>query len=162
MMMMMIMMMMIFFKMIQRRMDGSVNFYRGWTEYKKGFGDINTEFWIGIGGFFLKQTLLYPMAYTLNLNVTVYGAVWSHKAWIRLAVYAPWKKRGHIVLHLFIFSAQYMLNPIFRQLSDLVHMFQSQATSICTNVYHSLSVDTFAWIDWIDRVLRRIGNISWI
>ena len=75
MMMMMMMMMMIFFKMIQRRMDGSVNFYRGWTEYKKGFGDINTEFWIGIGGFFLKQTLLYPMAYTLNLSVTVYGAV---------------------------------------------------------------------------------------
>ena len=45
---MMMMMMMIFFKMIQRRMDGSVNFYRGWAEYKTGFGDINTEFWIGI------------------------------------------------------------------------------------------------------------------
>nr|XP_022296425.1 tenascin-R-like [Crassostrea virginica] len=34
--------------MIQRRMDGSVNFYRGWAEYKTGFGDINTEFWIGL------------------------------------------------------------------------------------------------------------------
>ena len=33
--------------MIQRRMDGSVNFYRGWNEYKTGFGDIQTEFWIG-------------------------------------------------------------------------------------------------------------------
>nr|XP_022296872.1 ficolin-1-like [Crassostrea virginica] len=34
--------------MIQRRMDGSVTFYRGWNEYKTGFGDIQTEFWIGL------------------------------------------------------------------------------------------------------------------
>ena len=55
MMMMMMMMMMIFFKMIQRRMDGSVNFYRGWAEYKTGFGDMNTEFWIGIFFYFFKD-----------------------------------------------------------------------------------------------------------
>ncbi|CAC5381226.1 Fibrinogen-like protein A,Ryncolin-4,Angiopoietin-related protein 7,Ficolin-3,Ficolin-1-B,Techylectin-5A,Ficolin-2,Ryncolin-1,Tenascin-R,Fibrinogen-like protein 1,Angiopoietin-1,Tenascin-X,Tenascin-N,Ryncolin-3,Tenascin, Ryncolin-2,Angiopoietin-related protein 6,Techylectin-5B,Angiopoietin-2,Microfibril-associated glycoprotein 4,Ficolin-1-A,Ficolin-1,Angiopoietin-4 [Mytilus coruscus] len=29
------------------RQDGKVNFYRGWTEYVKGFGDIKTEFWLG-------------------------------------------------------------------------------------------------------------------
>nr|XP_022300761.1 ficolin-1-like [Crassostrea virginica] len=34
--------------MIQRRIDGSINFYRGWNEYKTGFGDIQTEFWIGL------------------------------------------------------------------------------------------------------------------
>jgi hypothetical protein len=33
--------------MIQRRMNGPVDFYRGWTEYKRGFGDVNLEFWIG-------------------------------------------------------------------------------------------------------------------
>ncbi|CAC5389870.1 Fibrinogen-like protein A,Ryncolin-4,Angiopoietin-related protein 7,Angiopoietin-related protein 1,Ficolin-3,Ficolin-1-B,Techylectin-5A,Ficolin-2,Ryncolin-1,Tenascin-R,Fibrinogen-like protein 1,Angiopoietin-1,Tenascin-X,Fibrinogen C domain-containing protein 1-A,Tenascin-N,Veficolin-1,Ryncolin-3,Tenascin,Fibrinogen C domain-containing protein 1,Ryncolin-2,Techylectin-5B,Angiopoietin-related protein 2,Angiopoietin-2,Microfibril-associated glycoprotein 4,Ficolin-1-A,Ficolin-1,Fibrinogen C domain-containing p len=31
----------------QRRQDGKVDFYRGWTEYVKGFGDIKTEFWLG-------------------------------------------------------------------------------------------------------------------
>ncbi|XP_052085174.1 uncharacterized protein LOC127722326 [Mytilus californianus] len=31
----------------QRRTDGSVNFYRNWTEYEEGFGDLRNEFWLG-------------------------------------------------------------------------------------------------------------------
>ena len=32
---------------IQRRIDGSVNFYRNWDAYKKGFGMSSGEYWMG-------------------------------------------------------------------------------------------------------------------
>ena len=45
---------------IQRRRDGSVNFYRNWKDYKEGFGDVRNEFWFGNQKIFIytHQSLL--------------------------------------------------------------------------------------------------------
>ena len=33
---------------IQKRINGSVDFYRNWTDYVYGFGDLEREFWYGL------------------------------------------------------------------------------------------------------------------
>jgi hypothetical protein len=35
-------------QVIQRRIDGQTDFYRGWSEYEVGFGDLMKEFWLGM------------------------------------------------------------------------------------------------------------------
>ncbi|KAK2147668.1 hypothetical protein LSH36_542g01001 [Paralvinella palmiformis] len=55
---------------IMRRMDGSVDFFREWEDYKHGFGSLEGEFWAG-------NELVYRLTndgrtYKLRINMTAY------------------------------------------------------------------------------------------
>lgn len=39
--------------MVLCRQDGHVNFTQNWTEYRDGFGDVNSEHWLGLSNLFL-------------------------------------------------------------------------------------------------------------
>ena len=51
--------------MIQRRIDGSTDFNRGWFDYKHGFGDVEKNMWIGLEN---MHSLASPKAMT-NLRI---------------------------------------------------------------------------------------------
>ena len=52
---------------IQRRFNGSVDFYRNWTEYKRGFGSSNGEYWLGNDNIHQLTSL---GSYTLKILLT--------------------------------------------------------------------------------------------
>ena len=51
---------------IQRRMDGSVDFYRGWSDYRQGFGNSSGEFWIGLE---TMHSLTQSRTYKLRIHL---------------------------------------------------------------------------------------------
>ncbi|XP_059409090.1 microfibril-associated glycoprotein 4-like [Carassius carassius] len=50
----------------QRRMDGSVNFYRPWNQYKRGFGNVEGEYWLGLENIY---QLTCKNKYTLRVDL---------------------------------------------------------------------------------------------
>lgn len=52
---------------IQRRLNGSVNFQRMWTDYENGFGNLNGEYWLGNKHI---QSLTSSGKYELRIDLT--------------------------------------------------------------------------------------------
>ncbi|XP_025079714.1 uncharacterized protein LOC112555495 [Pomacea canaliculata] len=54
----------------QRRQDGSVDFFRNWTDYRNGFGDLNGEFWLGLENL---HTLTSLRHYELRVDLEAFN-----------------------------------------------------------------------------------------
>ncbi|XP_056391101.1 microfibril-associated glycoprotein 4-like [Hyla sarda] len=50
----------------QKRFDGGVDFYRGWEDYKSGFGRASGEYWLGLQNIFL---LTQKKTYRLRIDL---------------------------------------------------------------------------------------------
>ena len=53
---------------IQKRFDGSIDFNRSWSDYKNGFGNANSEYWLG--NEFVHQ---YTKIYQTEMKIEVVG-----------------------------------------------------------------------------------------
>ncbi|CAG5116201.1 unnamed protein product [Candidula unifasciata] len=63
----------------QRRFKGDVNFYRGWTDYKNGFGTPDTDFWLGLDSIHNLTSQGYTdLRIDLRLHNTRYFAQYSN------------------------------------------------------------------------------------
>ncbi|KAG8436826.1 hypothetical protein GDO86_007782 [Hymenochirus boettgeri] len=57
---------------IQRRTDGAINFFRNWETYKKGFGNIDAEYWLGLEN-------IYQLTNQDNYRLLIELEDWSSK-----------------------------------------------------------------------------------
>ncbi|XP_061129172.1 fibrinogen C domain-containing protein 1-like [Syngnathus typhle] len=57
---------------IQRRKDGTVNFSRGWNDYRKGFGILSGEHWLGLQSI---HALTASGDYQLRIDLTTFNGV---------------------------------------------------------------------------------------
>ncbi|XP_050513143.1 angiopoietin-4 isoform X2 [Diabrotica virgifera virgifera] len=66
---------------IQKRFDGSQNFYLPWRDYKFGFGDLEREFWIGLENIYhmTRAAWWYNKCFDSNLNGKFMNIVFSEE-----------------------------------------------------------------------------------
>uniref|UniRef100_A0A7M5VFW1 Fibrinogen C-terminal domain-containing protein n=1 Tax=Clytia hemisphaerica TaxID=252671 RepID=A0A7M5VFW1_9CNID len=83
---------------IQRRMDGSVNFFRRWDEYKVGFGKLHREFWFGNENIHvLSAQAVYPKGSELKVQMKLLGYTsWYNNTFTHFQVDS---ERSNYLLH---------------------------------------------------------------
>ncbi|XP_013384269.1 ficolin-1-like [Lingula anatina] len=69
--------------LFQKRMDGSVDFYRGWQSYKHGFGNMTGEHWLGNEQI---HTITNQKRYELRVDMEDVNGVWRYARYDNFAI----------------------------------------------------------------------------
>ncbi|XP_070532158.1 angiopoietin-2-like [Ptychodera flava] len=72
---------------LQKRVNGTLDFYRNWTEYKNGFGDAEHEYWLGLRH-------IHALTYENNYNLRIDLFDWKDKR--RFAVYNQFRLEDEV------------------------------------------------------------------
>lgn len=70
----------------QRRVDMNTNFYRGWTEYENGFGDLANNFYMG--NYFLHE-IVKSGDYELRVDLEDQAGEWAYAAYTKFMIGGP-------------------------------------------------------------------------
>lgn len=114
-------------QVIQRRIDGSLDFGRHWEDYKEGFGFLSSEFWLGNDqvAFLTNQA-----QYELRVDVTIanetfsvrydafrLGDEWSNYAFVKVGIYegdeGEWCLGIHISFSKHVFNRRPILDAVW-------------------------------------------------
>nr|XP_029722967.1 angiopoietin-1-like isoform X2 [Aedes albopictus] len=68
---------------IQHRFNGSVDFYRGWKDYRNGFGTIDGEFWLGLE---TLHRLTKDKQFTLVIEIKTFNGSYAYAMYDRFEI----------------------------------------------------------------------------
>ena len=89
---------------IQRRMDGSENFFRNWTEYKIGFGQLHREHWIGNENIHFLTAQAFLKGSEVRFDMLVKGE--SSMRWAKYSRFDVFSEHTGYRLHVSGFSGR--------------------------------------------------------
>ncbi|XP_030832924.1 fibrinogen C domain-containing protein 1-like [Strongylocentrotus purpuratus] len=96
--------------LMRKRYDGSVNFYRNYSEYVQGFGDVSGEYWLGLD----IIHLLSKGGVELRVDMVDYGNIQLYAHYGQFSIGSPITKYDYIQANLFItcpsFQCSYQLD----------------------------------------------------
>lgn len=87
---------------VQRRMDGSQNFFRNWTEYKMGFGQLHREHWLGNDNIYLLTAQTFLKGSEVRFDMMAKGE--SNMKWAKYSSFEVDNEATGYELHVSGFS----------------------------------------------------------
>uniref|UniRef100_A0A3B3UU65 Si:ch211-203k16.3 n=1 Tax=Poecilia latipinna TaxID=48699 RepID=A0A3B3UU65_9TELE len=160
---------------IQRRVDGSVSFDRSWRDYRDGFGDLHSEFWLGNNHIHELST---QGDYSLRIDLEDWSIQHKHALYQSFSVE---DEEHQYRLHVSDFSGT--VQDSFGWYHDKQHFSTPDTGNICAEISHggwwynqcfyanlngvyyrvsrgSLGPDGIVWYSWKDSDYYSLRKVS--